>query len=142
MKITLRKEYGNLIPYNEESAERLNKLSNAVYECDIKNMDERTIQQNKALHVWCKKISDLLNSKAMYAQGIFGNDIIWTMTLVKELIVKQTISKIFGVSSTTKLKRKEIDELVMYVTKAFGLKGVQVPEFPNKEAWEEEKSKT
>ena len=73
--------------------------------------------------------------------GIFGNKIEWSMELVKTQIVKETIKKVYGISSTTKLKRKEIDGLVDYVTAALALKGVVSPEFPNKKLWEEQKQK-
>jgi len=42
--------------------------------------------------------------------------------------------------STTKLKRKEIDNLIDFVTIAFGRKGIKIPDFPSRELWEKEKA--
>jgi hypothetical protein len=142
MKITFLKDGNALYPYSEDDEARLEKLSNAVYSVDIKNMDMRTIRQNRALHLWCKQIATLLNSKSLYITGVFGNKIEWTMALVKEQIIKATILKVFGINSTTKLKRKELDEMIDFITIAFASKKVEIPEFPNKKLWDEIKSKS
>lgn len=139
MKIALKKIGDILVPEDEYNKDLLSKLSDATYEIDIKNMDMRTLQQNKALHLWCKQIADVLNGANLYMTGVFGNEIEWTMELVKTQIVKATIKKVFEISSTTKLLRKEIDQVVDFITIAFGRKGVGIPEFPNKRLWEEEK---
>ena len=137
MKITLKKERGNLIPYSDKDYERLNSLSDAVYVIDIKNMDMRTLKQNNAIHLWCSQIAHKLNSEGLYMSGVFGNNIEWTMELVKAQVIKATIKKVFGLNSTTKLKRKQINDLVDFVTIAFANKGVEIPPFPNKELWDE-----
>ena len=137
MKITLKKERGNLIPYSDEDYERLQKLSDAVYVIDIKNMDMRTLKQNKSIHLWCSQIAHKLNSEGLYMQGVFGNNIEWTMELVKAQVIKATIKKVFGLDSTTKLKRKQINDLIDFVTIAFANKGVEIPPFPNKKLWDE-----
>jgi len=139
MKIAIRKIGDLAIPDSEADKEKWDKLSDAVYEVDIKNMDIRTVQQNKALHKWCSLIAEVLNSHNLYMTGVFGNEILWTMDLVKTQIIKATIRKVFDIDSTTKLKRKEIDRLIDFVTIAFANKGVEIPPFPNKKLWEEEK---
>jgi len=139
MKIAIRKIGDLAIPDSEADKEKWDKLSDAVYEIDIKNMDMRTVQQNKALHKWCSLIAEVLNSHNLYMTGVFGNEILWTMDLVKTQIIKATIKKVFDIDSTTKLKRKEIDQLIDFVTIAFANKGVEIPPFPNKKLWEEEK---
>jgi len=50
MKITFKKERGQLIPYSDEDYEQLSKLSDSVYQVDVKNMDMRTLKQNSAMH--------------------------------------------------------------------------------------------
>ncbi len=135
MKITLKKQGLILVPFDEEELKKLNKLSDSIYEVDIKNLDNRTVKQNAALHLWCNQLSKVLNSKSMYMTGVFGNDIEWTMDLVKTQIVKATIKKVFNINSTTKLKKKELDELIDFVTVAFSSKQVEIPPFPSKELW-------
>ena len=137
MKITIEKKLGSLSPYSLEDKEALDKLSDAVYIVDIKNLDMRTVKQNSALHLWCSKLAKVLNENQLYMIGVFGNKIEWTMELVKTQIVKATIKQVFNIDSTTKLKRKEIDEMIDYVTVAFARKGVTLPSFPSRELWNE-----
>lgn len=140
MKITLTKQGPMLLPYNEESEQKLAKLSNAVYVVDIKNLDMRTVSQNNALHLWATQISERLNAKGIYVGGIFNSSIEWNMELVKELIIKQTIRVVFKIESTTQLKRKELDDMIDYVVMALSSK-IEVPPFPSRELWNETKTK-
>ena len=138
MKITFKKERGQLIPYSDEDYEQLSKLSDAVYQVDVKNMDMRSLKQNSALHVWCTQISDTLNANNLYMTGLFNNDIMWTMELVKTQIIKGLIKQLFNIDSTTKLKRKEFDLLIDTITVIFGeKKGIAIPKFPSRELWDE-----
>ncbi len=138
MKITLIKMGAVAAPSSEEDLEKWMKLSDASYVVDIKNLDMRTVKQNAALHLWCTKISKILNENGLFMTGLFENDIMWTMELVKTQIIKGLIKKLFDINSTTKLKRKEIDILVDTATLIFGeKKGVVIPPFPSRELWED-----
>lgn len=137
MKITLKKIGDILVPDSDADLDKLNKFSDAVYEVDMKNLDSRTMAQNRALHLWASKIAKILNANSLYMVGVFGNKIEWSMELVKTQIIKATIKKVFDIDSTTKLKRKEIDEMIDYVTIAFSSKGVEMPSFPSRELWNE-----
>lgn len=140
MKITFKKERGQLIPYSDDDYELLQKLSDAVYVVDIKNLDMRTVKQNSAIHLWCSQIAEVLNKNNLYMTGIFSNDIMWSMELVKEQIIKNMIKLLFKIDSTTKLKRKEIDILIDHITYIFGeKKGITIPSFPSRELWDEAK---
>ena len=142
MKILLRIYNKNLVPADDDAREKLDTfIDGAFYSCDIKNMDTRTVKQNSALHLWCTKIARLLNANNLYMKGVFGNDIEWSMDLVKTQIVKATIKKVFDLDTTTKLSRKQIDSLIDYVTVAFASKDIEIPEFPNRELWIEEINK-
>ena len=136
MKIGLKKMGGVAVPITEDDYEKWMKFSDAEYIVDMKNMDSRTVAQNRALHLWCSQLSRLLNSNGIYMTGIFGNKIVWTMELVKTQIVKGTIKKVFNINSTTKLKRKEIDGMVDYITDTFASIQLEVPPFPSKDLWE------
>lgn len=138
MNITLRKQYGSLIPYSEADAEQLATLSDAVYMIDIKNMDSRTLAQNNALHLWASQIATVLNANNLYMTGIFQNDIMWSMELVKTQIIKNLIKTLFNIDSTTKMKRKQLDTLVDHITVIFGeFKGIKIPPFPSRDLWNE-----
>ena len=137
MKIVFKKLGDILVPSSENDMAMLNKFIDAEYELDFKNMNSRTAAQSRALHLWCTQIANVLNNNNMYMTGVFGNDIEWTMDLVKSQIIKATIKKVFNINSTTKLMRKEIDQLIDFVTIAFARKGVEIPPFPSKELWKD-----
>ena len=142
MKIVLKKHMGSLSPYEQEDKARLDKLTDGIYQIDIKNMDMRTVRQNSALHLWAKQIADILNKNNLYMTGIFGNEIMWSMESVKLNIIKSLIKKLFDIDSTTKLKRKEFDELIDTITIIFGeKKGIKIPLFPSRDLWNDEKKK-
>jgi len=141
MKITLHKIHGSLVPYSVEDAEALQKLSDDVYTVDIKNLDTRSAAQNRSIHLWAEKIAHELNRNGLYMTGIFQNEIIWNMSLVKEQIIKSLIKTLFNIDSTTKLKRKEVDQLIDYITAIFARKGVTIPPFPSRELFDEIKDK-
>lgn len=139
MKINLIKHNGRLVPHSEDDRKKVDSFSDgAIYVVDIKNMDIRTIKQNSSLHLWCNQIANLLNKNNLFMKGVFGNDISWSMDLVKSQIVKATMKQVFDINSTTKLKRKQIDELVDYVTIAFASKGIEIPEFPSIDLWSQD----
>ncbi len=95
MKITIRKIGDVAVPATDADREKWEKYSDAEYVVDMRNLDQRTVQQNKALHKWCQQIADTLNAEGLYMTGIFGNPIEWTMELVKTQIVKATVKKVF-----------------------------------------------
>lgn len=136
MKINLTKQGGVLYPLSQEDHDNLMKLSDAIYSVDLKNMDNRTLAQNRALHLWCKQLAEALNRHGLYMTGVFGNKIEWTMELSKTQIVKATMKAIFDIDSTAKLQKKQIDELVDYITAALATKGLVAPMFPSSELWE------
>jgi len=137
MKITIKKIGGIATPSDEDELTKWMKLSDALYVVDIKNLDMRTVKQNSALHLWCSQLAKTLNAHSLYMIGVFGNEIEWTMELVKTQIVKATIKKVFNIDSTTKLKRKEIDEMIDFITVAFVKKQVEIPPFPSRKLWDE-----
>lgn len=134
MKTNFIKKDGRLIPYSEEDREKVDKFQDgAIYVVDVNNSDIRTLQQNKALHLWASLIAKELNSKNILMGGIFKETIEWNMELVKIHIIKATIKKVFDLNSTTKLTRKQVDGMIDYIINAFVCTDVEVPEFPNKE---------
>ena len=137
MKIVIEKIDDVATPASEADFEKWNKFSDAEYTVDMKNLDSRTSAQNRALHLWCSQLAKVLNANSLYMIGVFGNKIDWTMDLVKTQIVKATIKQVFNIDSTTKLKRKEIDEMIDFITVAFAKKQVEIPAFPSKKLWDE-----
>tara|TARA_R110000824_G_scaffold152607_2_gene323908 strand:+ start:2395 stop:2826 length:432 start_codon:yes stop_codon:yes gene_type:complete len=134
MKINLIKRNGKLIPYADDDRNKVDKFADgAIYVCDIKNGDIRTLKQNNALHLWAEMIAKELNFKNVLMGGIFKETIEWNMELVKIHIIKATIKKVYDLNSTTKLTRSQVDGMIDYVVNAFISSDVNVPPFPNKE---------
>lgn len=137
MKINLRKEGICFYPHSDTDVEAIKNYSDAIYCIDLKKMDSRTLSQNRATFLWATQIAYILNKNKLYMKGIFNNDIEWTKELIHTQVIKGTIKQIFGIDSTTKLTKKQVDSMIDYVTIAFQSKGIEIPPFPNREAWEE-----
>ncbi len=134
MKISLRIYKGNLVPADNDAREKLDSFAEgAFYEVDIKNMDKRTAQQNKAIHKWCEQISSKLNKENFFIQDVIKMNTKWTMTKVKEMIFKPVVKSLYTKDSTTKLKKDEFELVIDTVTRYMSQKGVEVPEFPSKD---------
>ena len=61
MKLTIKKERGTITPYSDEDYEMFQKLSDAVYTVDIKNLDMRSLKQNSSIHKLFSLTADALN---------------------------------------------------------------------------------
>lgn len=94
-------------------------------------MEQRSIQQNKALHKGCQQIADHLIENNISLQEAFKNmDIRPTMESIKS-IYRQIAHAKFGVESTKDLTRKQIDQVWEDLTKALSENTGVYFEFPN-----------
>ena len=101
-----------------------------------KQYPQRTLQQNKAQHVWMNLLADDLNQHGLHMRRVFavmndGFDIPWTMEAVKEYIVRPIMKAQFAKQSTTKLTTKEINELYETVAKMMAERFGLETEFPS-----------
>lgn len=134
MKISLRIYKGNLVPADGDAREKLDTFQEgAYYECDIKNMDKRSIQQNKSIHLWCDKIAQTLNKEKFYIQDVIKMNTKWDMTKVKEMLFKPVVKSLYTKDSTTKLNKDEFEKIIDTLCMYMAEKGVILPEFPNKD---------
>ena len=138
MKIVLKKDMGTLIPYSQEDKERLDKLSDGIYQIDIKNMDMRTIKQNASYWKWCTMIAETLNNNGLYLNDILKIETMWNKDNIHANIMLPVIKDISNKTSTTKLNKKEYNNIMDAVIKAFGAKGIQIPLFPSRDLWDEQ----
>ena len=136
MKIQFKKERGQLIPYSDEDERKLKKMQDgACYVVEIKNLDMRTLQQNKALHKYFSLVAEALNDRQLTVKTIIKADIEWNPLSVKSLLWKPIQEAVLQKKSTTELKRKEIDDVYDTINRALGEKfGIHVP-FPTIEKW-------
>ena len=135
MKINLIKHKGKLVPYGEEDRELVNTFADdAVYTVDIKNMDKRTIAQNKAIHLWCSMIAITLNKEDMFIKEVIKINTKWDMLKVKEMLFKPVVKQLYTKDSTTKLKKDEFELVIDTLVRYMAQKGITLPEFPNKDS--------
>ena len=68
-------------------------------------MEQRTGQQNRALHLACKKLSDELNGKGLYMNVVLKPtyNIQWDEKMVKEHLHKPLLKAMYGKNSTTEM---------------------------------------
>jgi hypothetical protein len=91
--------------------------------------DKRTNQQNRALHLYFKHLSEAFNEAGLDVKATLSEDIDhpWTPELVKEHIWRPVQKSYTQKESTTKLNRTQIDEILMIISKYIGEKfGISV----------------
>jgi len=97
---------------------------------------QRTIQQNKALHVLFQELADELNSHGLDMRKTLnpGVDIPWNATTIKEYLWRPVQKAQLNKRSTTELTTKEIDMVFDTINKHIGEKfGLHI-EFPSIES--------
>lgn len=129
------------MPYSSDDVDKVDSFKDgAVYSCDIKNMDIRSVKQNAALHRYFGLVSKELNSRG-HRLDPNGMNLDWNMLRVKELIWKEFQKVILGKESTRLLNKTELtqiyDEVNLYLGEKFGFN----IEFPNKEQLEYKETK-
>ena len=101
-----------------------------------KCVENRTSQQNRALHKFFVLISEQLNDMSIdfCYTGLKGFELStrYTPDLVKNFFWRPIQIALFDIESTKKLDTKQINEITDVIVKFFGDKGVVI-EFPNKE---------
>ena len=134
MKIAFKKIRGVLIPITDDDEKKLAQFADgAVYEVDIKNMDIRTLQQNRALHKYFTILAGVLNASGQYLPKVIRVDTTWTPERVKELLWRPVQEQMLGKRSTTKLTKEEVSQVYDVLNRALGERcGVSV-EFPSRD---------
>lgn len=96
-------------------------------------MEQRTNQQNKALHKLFQLLASNLNEAGLDQRKVLKEtiDIPWTEVAIKEQIWRPIQKAQLGKHSTTELTTKEIDQVFDTINKHLGEKfGIHVP-FPS-----------
>ena len=134
MKISFKKEFGQLIPYSLEDKDALEKLKDgAIYEIDVKTLDTRTLKQNAAMHKYFGMLSKELNNGGLSIKKVIKVDVAWSAQSVKDLLWRPIQEALLHKKSTAKLDKDEITKVFETLNLALGQKfGVHVP-FPTKE---------
>jgi len=125
----------NLSYQPERAVNHLNELIKTGAIIEIKNVKQtRSNLQNRALHLFFTHTSNVLNEYGIpfVYTGLKGMEMEtpWTPELFKEMTWKPLQKAMFGTTSTTKLKRNEIDPIFEVLNKFFAERGIQI-NFPN-----------
>ena len=138
MTIYLKVLNNTLTPYRDVDKKLIATLTNnAIYSLNLKKENERTIQQNRALHLWFRQIAFCLEAEELYWTGISGVKFKYTPQMVKDNIFKPLLKNLCGKTTTTKMTKKDIDKMIDNITLAMAKYNVELPEFPNRELWDE-----
>lgn len=96
---------------------------------------QRTVQQNRALHLWCEQLAQTLNDSGHDMRRTLkpAIDIPWSGETVKEYMFKPIMRAQLNKQSTTQLTTKEIDEVLNTISKHLGETIGVYQEFPSVE---------
>lgn len=118
--------------YGKENAaiefKRLNEIA-ATIELKAVKMN-RSSAQNRALHLFFTQVSEQLNDIGIpfVYRGLKGMEfeMQWNAELFKTFTWKPLQKAMFGIDSTTKLKRNQIDPIFETINKFFAERGIEV----------------
>ena len=96
----------------------------------------RTLQQNKALHVYFEAIAETLNNAGLDMKVVLKPevDIPWTKETVKDFLWRSVQKAQLGKRSTTELTTKDIDKIYDTLTRHLGEKFGVFVSFPSVES--------
>jgi len=126
MIFNLSNKYGK-----ENAATEFKRLNEVAATIELKSVKmTRTSAQNRALHLFFTQVSEQLNNIGIpfVYRGLKGMEIetTWTPELFKEMTWKPIQKAMFGIDSTTKLKRNQIDPIFETINKFFAERGIDV----------------
>ena len=105
-------------------------FKDGTYTVEIKNMENRSNQQSRSLYLWMTMISNTLNKHNITTTQVLRPETVWTPDKIKYMIVRPLMESLFKIKSTTKLKKGDFDLLIDTLTKAMGMKNIEIPPFP------------
>lgn len=127
MIYNLSNKYGK-----ENAATEFKRLNEVAATIELKAVKmTRSSAQNRALHLFFTQVADQLNNIgiAYVHHDLFTGIEIesqWTMELFKSQVWKKLQKAMFGIDSTTKLKRNQIDPIFETINKFFAERGIEV----------------
>ena len=94
---------------------------------NVKTGKQRTLTQNRAMHLYCQQLADLLNDAGLDFRVVIkdGVEVNWTSELVKDYMWRTVQKAITGKDSTTKPETHEYgliyEALNRHISSKFGL---------------------
>lgn len=97
---------------------------------DLKTGKQRTLTQNRCMHLYCKHLADALNDAGWDMKRLLKDDfeIPWTEHSAKDTLWREIQKAMFGHESTTKPDRKQYSEIYDALNRVISQRtGVFVP---------------
>ena len=92
---------------------------------------KRTSQQNKALHLWIRRLSEAMIDAGLDMRKEIRVEIPATPSVIKETMLRPVVEALYGVESTTQLESDQVDEVYRVLHRAIAERwGIDVP-FPS-----------
>ena len=100
---------------------------------ELKTEKQRTLRQNRALHVMFEQIAEQLNDAGYDMKKVLkpNVDIPWNKDTVKKYLWKPIMKHALLKESTTEMSTKDIDKIFDIIVRHFGEKFGLVIEFPS-----------
>lgn len=101
--------------------------------------DQRTTQQNKALHKWCRQCAEVLESSDLEYSAIVeiitnkGIEVMWDDEVFKSLF-RSTLAAAYGLDSTARADTKQYNKIYEAFCRLFGSNGVTLPPWPSRDS--------
>ena len=109
-------------------------LPDGVWEVTKKRINNRTVQQNRAIHLYCKQVAEALNESGHSVTYVLKPETSFSMLTVKEQIYKPILTALRGKESTTQINTDEMNAVYDVMNKALSQKfGLHIP-FPSIES--------
>lgn len=95
-------------------------------------MEQRTSQQNKAMHTFFTLVAEALNEAGLDMKAVLkpGVDIPWSSQTVKDYLWRPVQEIYMGKHSTTELTTKDVNKIWEVLNRHLGEKGIHVA-FPS-----------
>lgn len=107
------------------------ELPDGKYSVKLSHIDLRTQRQSRALHLFFSMIAKELNNQGLTIPKVLKADVTFSPDAVKDYMWRPIQKAVTGKESTTKLEKKEIDQVYEVLNKLLGEKfGFHVP-FPS-----------
>lgn len=81
--------------------------------------NKRTLNQNAALHAWCRELATELNDRGLYMQVVLKKDwdILWTEQSVKDNIVRPIAEIVAKTEHTHELNKQQFSQVIDIIDK-------------------------
>lgn len=104
----------------------------------LSNGKQRSLTQNRALHLYCQHLADALNAAGLDFRTMIKEeiDVPWTMELVKDHLWRPIQKAVTGEDSTVKPERGEYSKIYDVLNKHLGEKKGLFVAWPTREGIE------